>query len=201
LRQESGLFDLLVSGRPLAELCRSASTDGHDRPGLTVIPGDRRTATAQTVLASEGFRLTALSDALRPVLADVVIFDTSPSVGLLQEAALYAADWLIVPSAVDYAATEGLMAILATLKAQQERGAGCQLLGIVPTFFDEVTRESRATLGELRESFGAALWPPVHRATVLRECAAEGLTVFEKAPESRTAAEYADLAGRVLAHE
>jgi len=33
-------------------------------------------------------------------------------VGLLQEAALFAADWLIVPSAVDYAATEGLAAVV-----------------------------------------------------------------------------------------
>ena len=201
LRQESTLFDLLVSGRPLAEVIRSASRNNHDRPGLSVIPGDRRTATAQTVLASEGFRLQALGEALAPARADFLIFDTSPSVGLLQEAALFAADWLIVPSAVDYAATEGLMAILATLKAQQERGARCQLAGVVPTFFDEVTRESRATLEELRETFGDAVWPPIHRATILRECAAEGVTVFERDPIGRAAREYAELAERVLAHE
>ena len=67
LRQESALFDLLVSGRPLAEVIRSASRNDHDRPGLSVIPGDRRTATAQTVLASEGFRLEALA-AAKPVI-------------------------------------------------------------------------------------------------------------------------------------
>ena len=120
--------------------------------------------------------------------------------GLLQEAALFAADWLIVPSAVDYAATEGLAAVLATRAGLQERGARCQLLAIIPTFYDRRTRASRDTLADLTANLGAAVWPPIHRATILRECAAEGITIFEKAPESRTAGEHAGLAGKVLAY-
>jgi len=65
LRQEPCLFDLLVSGRPLPEVIRSATVNNHERPELTVIPGDKRTATAQTVLAAEGFRIDALAE-VRP---------------------------------------------------------------------------------------------------------------------------------------
>jgi len=50
----------------------------------------------------------------------------------------------------------------------------------------------------LREAFGASLLPPIHRATILRECAAEGLTIFEKDPDCRAAREYEALAGLVL---
>ena len=200
LRQESGLFDLLVGSRPLADVVRSADTDHLDRAGLRVIPGDKRTATAQVVLVAEGFTLGCLADALKRARADYVIVDTSPSVGLLQEAAIYAADWLICPCAVDYAATEGLAGIMVTLKAVEERGGRCQLLGVIPTFYDEVTRESAATLAQLKEHFGEATWPPIHRATVLRECTAEGLTVFEKAPTSRAAQEYGELVGRVMSY-
>ena len=200
LRQESGLFDLLVGGRPLTDVMRSADTDDLDRAGLRVIPGDKRTATAQAVLVAEGFKLDCLAKTLMRTQADYAIIDTSPSVGSLQEAAIYAADWLICPCAVDYAATEGLTGIVATLRAVKQRGGRCQLLGVLPTFYDQVTNESAATLAQLVEHFVEAAWPPIHRATVLRECAAEGLTIFEKAPTSRAAQEYGELVGRVLSY-
>ena len=120
--------------------------------------------------------------------------------GLLQEPALFASDWLIVPSAVDYAATERLSEVLAIVMSLQDRGERCQLLAIIPTFYDRRTRASRDTLADLTANLGDAVWPPIHRATILRECAAEGVTIFEKAPESRTAGEYAGLAGKVLAY-
>jgi len=202
VRQESGLFDLLVNMRPLADVTRHADANGNIRPGLRLVPGDKRTATAQGVMALEGFRLSALADVLWDAKTDYdyIILDTSPSVGLLQEAALYAADWLLIPSAVDYASTEGLTAVLGTLTELRKRGGDCRLLGIVPTFYDEITTESRDTLEQLREHLRDAVWEPIHRATILRECAADGMTIFEKAPQSRAAREYEALAERVMDH-
>lgn len=200
LPQESGVFDLLVTRQPLAAVIRSTAIPDHDRNGLLVIPGNSRTATAQIVLAAEGFKLDCLARALGAVRTDYIIFDTSPSVGLLQEAALYAADWLIAPCAVDYAATEGLTGVLTTLQAVKEQASNCQLLAVLPTFYDELTRESATTLRQLTYSLGDAVWEPIHRATILRECAAEGLTVFEKAP-CRATQEYAVVVEKVLSYE
>jgi len=60
-----------------------------------------------------------------------------------------------------------------------------------------VTKESRATLDDLRETLGADLiLDPIHRATILRECWSEGKTIWEKAPESRAAKEYGNLLWR-----
>jgi chromosome partitioning protein len=59
LRQESGLFDLLVSKRPLADVIRQVTTDDHPQAGLSLIPGDKRTTTAQIVLATEGGQLSS----------------------------------------------------------------------------------------------------------------------------------------------
>lgn len=198
LRQEPGLFDLLVESQPLADVVRSADADGYRRPGLQVIPGNKRTATAQVVLVAKGFKLGCLAKTLKGVKADYIICDTSPFVGLLQEATIFAADWLLVPCAVDYAATEGLAGILDTLQAVKGRGGRCQLLGVIPTFYDEVTKESKKTLAQLREDFGETVWLPIHRATVLRECTAEAATIFEKMPKSRAAQEYAEVARKVL---
>lgn len=203
--QESGLFDILVSNRPLDEAIRPAATYGHPRSNLSLIPGDKRSATAQIVLSAEGFRLQALAEALAPLAdedrMDFVVLDTSPSIGLLQEAAIYAADWLIVPCAADYPSVEGVAGVLRTMKAVTERGGNCLLLGVLPTMYDEVTRESRATLEQLRKELGDAVLYPIHRATLLRDCAAVGVTVWEKSPTSRTAAEYEVLVEEILDYE
>ena len=81
---------------------------------------------------------------------------------------------------------------------RDDRGWKGRILGILPTFHDEVTKESAATLDDLRSTFGAKLvLDPIHRATVLRECASEGVTIWEKAPKSRSAQEYGRLVWRV----
>jgi chromosome partitioning protein len=71
-------------------------------------------------------------------------------------------------------------------------------LGILPTFYDEQTRESKATMENLRERFDASVLSPIHRATLLRECAAEGRTIFEVDPLCRAAKEYEALTQQVL---
>ena len=201
LPQESGLFDMLIALHSHRDVTKPASLNGHERPRLTLIPGNKRTATAQTLLATEGFPLTSLATALRTVKADYIIIDTSPSVGLLQEAAIHAADYLLIPCSTDYAATEGLAHLITTLSSLQQRGSDCQLLAILPTFYDKVTNESRITLELLETRFRHAVWSPIHRATILRESAAAGLTIFEHAPTSRAAIQYHNLVTKVLTYD
>lgn len=188
---EPGVFNVLVGGYALEDVIR---TSGRER--LRHVPGDKRTATAQIVMQAEGFdvgvvrRLVARLDGW----VDAVVFDTAPSVGGLQEAAVYASDCVIVPTAADYLASEGVTQTMRTLGAIKERAQWeGGVLGILPTFFDEVTRESAATLDDLRRAYGERVLEPVHRATVLRECASEGKTIWEKSPRCRAAQEYASL--------
>jgi len=199
LRQESGLFDLLAGGRSLSDVVRSADTPDHCRPFLRILPGDRRTAAAQAVLLLGGAHEGVLQDALSAIHVDYILLDTSPSVSLLQSAAIYAADYLLVPVAVDYAALEGLGRLLSSLSDFRKAGGHCQLLCVLPTFYDRWTKESQRSMRQLRYQFGEAAWEPISRATILRECAAMGLTVFEYAPSSRAAEEYRELTAAVLA--
>ena len=45
----------------------------------------------------------------------------------------------------------------------------------------------------LNEHYPGLVLQPVHRATILRECAADGQTIWEKAPDSTPAQDYAGL--------
>lgn len=195
---EPGLFDLLVGGARLYNVTRQA------RDRLWVLPGTARTATAQTVLVVEGAPDDTLNRAIRRDVnakLDYIILDTSPSVGRLQEMALWMADLVVVPTAVDFLSSRGIVDLvreLRELKADAKKAWRGRLFGILPTFYDDVTVESRANLEELKGAFGDLVLPPVHRATVLRECTALGETVFETAPTSRAAEEYAALVWKVL---
>ena len=190
LKQEPSAFNLLVADLPTKQVMRST-----DRDGLFVILGNGKTATAQTVLNVQRSPISFVHEKLVKPSGDegidFIIIDTSPSVGELQEQALWAADWVLIPCAVDYLASDGVFNIANTLKRIHEQftwqGA---ILGILPTFYDDVTRESKATLQDLKERFNQLLLEPIHRATILRECAVEGKTIFELSPNSRAAQQY-----------
>lgn len=200
LEQSRGVFNLLIGGLSIVELLQPTG-----RKGLYLLPGSKRTATAQLMMTHENpgrmdLLYNRLVESLPNGSPDYIILDTAPSVGGLQEMALWAADLVIIPSATDSMATDGVAAVIATLESlienQNWQGA---VLGVLPTFYDEVTNESKTVLADLRRSLGLdRVLEPIHRATVLRECPAHGKTIFEFAPRSRAADEYAALTWRVL---
>jgi chromosome partitioning protein len=174
-----------------------------ERKNLYLIPGDRSTATAQSVMSAENRPISAVGDAIAPLMAeyDYVFFDTAPSAGGVQERSLYASKYVILPVATEFLALDGLRQINETLgqlrKTHNWRGV---LLGVLPTFYHTNTKESSLALSELKSAFGTSVLAPIHDRTVLRECAAEGKTIFEYAPKSESAEEYAVLAEYVLKH-
>jgi chromosome partitioning protein len=173
------------------------------RPSLFLIPGNRSTATAQSVMTAENRSISAVLDAIAPLIAeyDYVLFDTAPSAGGVQERSLYASQYVLLPVATEFLALDGLGQIYETLgqlrQAHKWRG---MLLGILPTFYHTNTKESRAALNELKSAFGNSVLASIHDRTVLRECAAEGKTIFEFAPKSDAAKEYIALTQYVLKH-
>ncbi len=105
----------------------------------------------------------------------------------------------LIPCAVDYLASDGVFNIAETLKRiHTEQNWQGRILGILPTFYDSVTKESRATLQDLQKRFPRLILNPIHRATILRECAVEGKTIFELDSNSRAAIQYRELVDFVL---
>jgi len=167
------------------------------RDDLYMIPGNSRTSSAQALLNFEGRTLQTVRRKLAKLAkaADFVIVDTAPSIGGLQEAALLSARLVIVPTATNYLSSEGVLRTFATLKTLQggHRWRG-GVFGILPTFYDSTTLESKATLDDLRETFGVKLvLTPIHRATAIERCAGEGKTIWERARKERCAVEYGAL--------
>ncbi len=203
LNPEPGAFYLLTMGSTPQETTFVQSwVRFSGREGLYLLPGNQQTMAAQTVLNAQDKPISAIRQSIQRFLKDglhYIIFDTAPSVGGIQERAVWASDLVIVPTATEFLSADGVSKVLLMMSVLQEkknwRG---NLLGILPTFFDEQTRESKATMENLKERFDASVLPPIHRSTLLRECAAEGKTIFEFDPVCRAAKEYQTLTQHVL---
>ncbi len=196
VEQSPGVFGLLIAEQSPAALIVQA------REGLSILPGNKKTGAAQLAMSVDlaSYPMDYIGRVLRPAMDDYdyILFDTSPSVGGLQERAMWVSKWVIVPTSTEYLSMDGLRQTQGTMAVLTERGWKGKLLGVLPTFYDTQTRESQAAIGELRIAFPKTLLSPIHRATVLRECAANGQTVFEMYPKSRAAQDYEILTDFVL---
>ncbi|MCJ7432285.1 MAG: ParA family protein [Anaerolineales bacterium] len=200
---EPGVFYMLTMGVTQQETTFVQSwVRFSGREGLYLLPGDQQTMAAQTVLNAQDQPISAIRHSINRFFKEglhYIIFDTAPSVGGIQERAVWASDLVIIPTATEFLSADGLSKVLLMMSVLQEkknwRGT---LLGILPTFHDEQTRESKATMENLRERFDQSVLAPIHRATLLRECAAQGQTILEINPLCRAAKEYLALTQLVM---
>ena len=105
-----GIFNALVN--PSADLRQWIRDTG--REGLDLLPGDRSTATAQIVINAENRPVDAIADLFKPYAPDYdyIIFDTAPSVGGIQERAIFASDRVLIPTATEFLSMDGLSQIM-----------------------------------------------------------------------------------------
>ena len=204
IKQEMGTYYLLTMGQNSQQerqfIHQTVRSTGRDN--LWIIPGNQDTRGAQIDMSTRERPVSYVRQVLDIFTRnrlDYIVIDTSPSLGGLQERALWAADLVIVPTAMEYLSNKGVIKLAETLKVLHEkyRWDG-KLLGILPTFYDDTTRQSRDSLNNLRKAFSDLVLPIIHRATVLREAAAEGRSIYEQHPDSRAAEEYQQVNQAVL---
>ena len=197
VNSEPGVFNVLIN--PATDIHQWIRQTG--RPGLEILPGNQTTATAQIVLSAENRPISAIYQVLAPLSKeyDFIILDTAPSVGGIQERAIYAAHLVLVPTATEFMSMDGLtntMELLQKMRTDAHWAGG--LVGVLPTFFDDQTTESTKSMQDLHGTFSDYVLSPIHRATVLRECAAEGKTIYEKDPACRSTREYSQLSREIV---
>jgi chromosome partitioning protein len=202
MEQSAGAFYLLStcidpSADPMMIFRQQMRFSGRD--GLYVIPGNPLTNVAQTMLNASNAPVTVLRRSLSFLTKiDYVLLDTAPSVGGIQERAVWASDLLIVPTLPDSSSLEGVQQMVGMVAELKKKGWTGELMGILPTHYEERTRESRASMGDLRRAFGGlVLSPPISGRTILRDARSCGQTIFEYAPDSQSAQEYWKLAEKV----
>ena len=203
LKPEQGAFYLLTMGPGQSETTYIRQyVRNTGREGLWLLAGDQSTMAAQTILNAENRPVSCIRESINRFTKNglsYIIFDTAPSVGGIQERAIWAADLVVIPTSTEYLSTDSVRKIVdMMLLLQNQKGWKGALLGVLPTFFHDQLREHRASMEDLKNGFGKHVLPPIHRSTTLSECPGESKTIFEKDPKSRPAQEYQALVERVL---
>jgi chromosome partitioning protein len=119
------LYDGLLKGKTAQDILTVTPVKN-----VTVIPANANLAGAEVELASLHGREFALKNLLSGVLADYVVIDCPPSLGLLTVNALCAADKVLIPVQTEYYALEGISQLLQIVqKIQATANPALSILG------------------------------------------------------------------------
>lgn len=131
---------------------------------------------------------------------DFIIFDTSPSVGGLQEKAIFAADQIIAPTLMTRASLGRLTKLFDDFNTMQNFFSWPgKLYGILPCRFERVTNESLDAYEALQNTFPKdAILDPISKSVRFDEAHRLGQTIHEYAPNSTGAKEYFSLAKKII---
>jgi chromosome partitioning protein len=189
------LTNLLIDDTPLADLVQETAL-----PNLFVVPSDTSLAGVEQVLANRIGRETILRRALDKAKAeelyDFVLFDCPPSLGVLSANALVAADYVVIPMQAEYLSLQGMAKLLEVIDlVQSQLNPNLKIACVLPCMLDSRTNLSMEVLAEIKEHFGDLLTTARIRNNVkLAEAPSFGRTIFEHAPDSNGAKDYAAFA-------
>ena len=189
------LTNLLIDDTPLAELVQTTGL-----PNLSVVPSDTSLAGVEQVLANRIGRETILRRALDKAKAsdsyDFILFDCPPSLGVLSANALVAADYVVIPMQAEYLSLQGMAKLLEVIDlVQSQLNPDLKIACVLPCMLDSRTNLSTEVLAEIEEHFGNLLTKARIRNNVkLAEAPSFGRSIFEHAPDSNGAKDYAEFA-------
>jgi chromosome partitioning protein len=129
---------------------------------------------------------------------DFLIFDCAPGWDVLSVNILMAADEVLCPVALQGASLEGLKTFFRYLQSAQKLNSDLRLKYILPTMFDQRTRQSHDILNQLKKHFGRQICEPIHLNVRLAEAPAHGQTIFEYSSQAVGSQDYEKLIERIL---
>lgn len=163
------------------------------RENLDLVASDHHLTKAALAIArrEEGGHL-ALAEALQPVAKryDVAVLDAAPGVDAIAVNVLGCADEIVAPVALAPAALAGVLDFVRHVERVAQHNSKLELKYLLPTFYDQRTRQSAEMNTRLEEHFGPQVCPAIRVNVELAECFAWQQSIFEYAPKSRGAADY-----------
>ena len=206
-RSGPSLYDVLTQGMPLPDVKKNVAEN------LDICGSHIDLAAAEVELINTVGREVVLRDALDadPEPYDFVLMDCPPSLGILTLNALCAAREVFIPLQAHFLALHGLSKLLETINLVSRRvNRELRVGGVVLCLYDAGTRLGGEVIEDLDKYFDGkrhanSPWSDakvfrtrIRRNIRLAECPSFGQSIFQYAPSSRGAEDYASLAGEVL---
>lgn len=211
--------DALLANKPAAQI--EVLFDERLNGNLSLIPGHRALGQVETHLEAQ-LKSRALADGLSPLqqddlrsedrlrlkkslatlagVRDFIIIDTPPKLEYEMTAALFAADWYLIPVFPGKYNVDGLAQLTANVQKIRQRGnARLRLLGVVLGQFDARTVLHRDIYQKLLAKFPDHLCQTVIGHTVKHEEATfRRETIYEYVPRDPATTQFANLTKELL---
>ena len=130
---------------------------------------------------------------------DFVIFDTNPSLGVLNLNIFFASDFIIIPVECSRYGIKGLKAIIKFYKDVKRSNKSLQIAGVVLTKVDKRKNITKMAIDQVTDVLGEVVFKShIGIDTTIEKSQWEGLPIVQYDPKSRIADEYRDLAKEVL---
>lgn len=175
------------------------------RPNLFLLSGGRSLAGLKRLIDRKDFGgeqtlAELLSEAVLQEAGnfDFLIFDTSPGWDALTVNVLFCAEEVLAPVSLEALTLQSLLEFSTSLKAITKYKPNLELRFVVPTFLDRRVSKSDEILELLKSHYPALICDPIRYNVRLSEAPGHGQTIFEYAPNSTGAHDYARLAEIVL---
>jgi chromosome partitioning protein len=180
----------LNSTRPLSVSLETAI------PGLDLIPANSEMGMVERFLPIRQKFKFILCEALASIdVYDTIILDCPPSLGVITQNALVAAELMIIPTQAEYFSTYALKNIMGTIRFIRESDNPELKYRILITMQDIRIRSHKTLSEQLRSTFDKAVFKTVIQVdTKLRETTIAGLPITHYVPRSRGAQQYRSLA-------
>jgi chromosome partitioning protein len=168
-----------------------------------IAPSNLHLAGAEIQLATLLGRENALKRKLTADISnryDVVLIDTSPSLGLLTINALNAADYALIPVSCDFLSLVGLTLLFDTIRlCQDQLGSHVRVLGLVANRYDRREKVSAEVLNALKRQFNSLLFETIIRVNVrLKEAPSLRQSIYEYDPVCPGAKDHLALANELM---
>jgi chromosome partitioning protein len=189
-----GLAELAAGSASLEQ----AITPARDR--LWLLAGGKALAGLKMLITRKEF---GAERTLSEVLAsldnqyDCVILDSAPGWDALSVNVLFYAREVLSPVSLEVLTLQGLSDFAQNLAAIQRYHTELQLRYIVPTFYDRRVKKSEEIFIQLQSYYPTQLCSPIRYNVRLSEAPGYGQTIYEYAPTSIGAEDYAALVERI----
>jgi chromosome partitioning protein len=193
---ELSVHDVLM-GRVGAAMAIVPTQDGPD-----LLPATIDLAGSEVALLTRTGREFVLQGALDDVRDryDWILFDCSPSLGVLTLNALTAADEVLIPLQCETLSHRGVGQLLDTVRdVQRLTNKRLRVMGVLPTLFDSRTNHAQAVLADVSTRYDLrVIEPPIAKSVRFAEAPAAGRSILATAGSSKGAQAYREVARRML---
>lgn len=159
---------------------------------LDVLPSERDMFAGEVMLANEPDRVTRFGNVVKQYrdLYDVILIDTTPTIGLLSISALYASDNAIITTNPDVLASRGLLSVRDIITGVNTNRTGAPLdCRVLICKYDRRKSLHRLTVEQVRKAF-PTFKTEIRDNVALAEAPANQTDIFQYAPRSYGAQDY-----------